>query len=100
MASLPLAAQPADNLLTVYQGWMDRLEALAAAQLSGAYRLASNPDGAAQRRALLAEYVELEQRLAALQAQATKEKQLARRVEMNMDIHNLQEKLTKLKTTI
>jgi hypothetical protein len=44
LASLALASLPSRDLFTLYQGWLDRLAALEAAQITGAYAAPDSPD--------------------------------------------------------
>jgi len=63
------------------------------AQITG--RLAPSADPAAQdaRRQALADYASLRRDIAALRAQAEKEKQVNRRVEMNLEMKRLEARL-------
>ncbi|HEY9100220.1 MAG TPA: DUF4391 domain-containing protein [Thiobacillus sp.] len=81
---IALTRQPRSSLFTLYQGWMDALQALLAAKMTGAFKTADSPQQAAARRHALQECTRLEAEAARLRAQATKEKQLARQVELNL----------------
>lgn len=101
LASLPLAAQPSRHLLATYQGWMDRVTALAAARLSGHYLVRSSAaERGDDRRATLAEHGELARQVAALRALAEKEVQIARQVELNLAIRRLDRRLAELIATL
>ena len=93
MDSLALIGLPSRDLSAVYDGWLARIEALAAARLSGAY-VASN-DGRAieRRRAALESHAQLARDIAGLRAKATREKQLNRRVDLNIEIQRLEQAL-------
>ena len=84
MQTVALARQPRSSLLALYQGWMDGVQALLAAKMTGAFKAADSPKQAAARRHALQECVRLEAEAARLRAQAGKEKQLARQVELNL----------------
>jgi hypothetical protein len=90
LANLSLAAQPRLHLLALYNGWIACLEALLAAKITG--KLALPPDVAGQeaRRQALAGHARLQRDIAALRAQAQKEKQVNRRVELNIEIKRLE----------
>jgi hypothetical protein len=90
LANLSLAAQPRLHLLALYNGWVACLEALLAAKITG--KLALPPDVAGQeaRRQALAGHARLQRDIAALRAQAQKEKQVNRRVELNIEIKRLE----------
>ena len=90
LESLPLAAQPRVHLCAVYQGWIDRVEALLAARLTGRFVLAATPDAAADRRTALGEYDRIQREIAGLRARAEKETQINRRVDLNLNIGRLE----------
>lgn len=90
VATLSLATQPRQDLFTLYHGWLDRIAALAASRLTGAFVLAETPAAAAARRAALGDHAQLQRELASLRAQAAKEKQINRRVALNLDIQRLE----------
>lgn len=90
LASLPIAAQPARDLLTMYQGWIDRAAALEAARLTGSFLLLDSPDRAAERRAALDERARLEREIAVLRSRAEAEKQMRRRVDLNIELKRLE----------
>ena len=54
--SLPLALQPRVHLCALYHGWIDRVEAIQVARLTGRFSLTGTSDAAAERRAALLEY--------------------------------------------
>lgn len=92
-ASLPplgLSAQSRTNLWTVYQGWLECLEAIKAARITGRVVLAENPAQAAARRTALREHERLIGRIAALRKQAEREAQLPRCVDMNLELKRLE----------
>ena len=73
---------------TVVDG--DTLLALEAARITGALRPTADRHQAAERRQALDEYQRLEGLLAQLRAAAAKEKQIARPVELNMEVKRLE----------
>jgi len=90
LASLGLSSLPALDLFALYQGWIDRLAALEAAGITGAFAL---PDSAKRALALrdgLDTHTRLRRDIAVLRAQAAKEKQLNRRVDLNLEIKRLE----------
>lgn len=89
LRQLSLSRQPRESLFTVYQGWMDGLVALQAAALTGRYALPKREDRASRREALQ-ETDRLAREVTRLQALAAKEKQMARRVELNLELRALQ----------
>jgi hypothetical protein len=98
LESLPLASQPRVHLCAVYQGWIDRVEALQAACVTGRFSLADSSQAAADRRAALAEYDRIQKEIVGLRGQALKETQMNRRVDMNLSIRRLEDELVVLKS--
>ncbi len=93
VTSLSLEAQPRTHLFALYKGWHDCLEAFLAAQLTGEFVRPSSAESALARREALLEYDRLTRQIAALRAQAIREKQLNRRVELNLEIKRLEAEL-------
>jgi len=89
MQTLTLGAQPRSNLLALYQGWVDTVHALLAARLTGTFTLAESADQAAARRQALKECEQLALEEARLRSLAAKEKQNARRVELNLALQRI-----------
>ncbi len=96
LASLALASQPARDLYTVYQGWLDRVAALEAAQITGTFVPPESTGQASAVRDGLDVHAELQRELAVLRAKAKKERQINRRVELNLKIKRLEAKLAEL----
>jgi hypothetical protein len=90
VSELAVARQPPADLFALYQGWMDTVVALLAAQVTGTFSVASSPETALARRAALVECERLEAQLAKLRAAAGKERQVARQVELNLEIKRAQ----------
>ena len=88
--SLSLSHQPRTTLYGVYQGWIDRLQALKAASITGDFSVPTSPVVAADRSTALREYLRLDALIKDLRAAASKEKQLARLVDMNVKLKRLQ----------
>jgi len=93
LESLPLAAQPRVHLCAVYQGWVERVEALQAARITGRFVLAANSEVAADRRTALVEYDRIQREITSLRAHAEKETQINRRVDLNLEIRRLEGEL-------
>lgn len=89
LASLNVANQPHTNLQALYQGWIERFEAYAAAQLTGAFVPSPDALSAEQRRVALAEHERLTREIAALRARAAKESQINRLVDINLQLKQL-----------
>lgn len=91
--SLALARQPRANLYALYRGWIDAVLAARAAMISGEFVPASDADHAENRAAALKACADLEGRIASVRSAAAKEKQLARRVELNTQLKTLRGEL-------
>ena len=87
--SLTLEQQPRGTLRDLYQGWIDTVEALNAARITGEFKILSSPTEAIDRSAALRDYGRLDTRIAELHAAAIKEKQIARKVEINLELARL-----------
>ena len=93
LAAMALGRQPRGSMHAVYQGWIDTLLALGAARLIGTFRLAPGREHAAARREGLDAHDRLQRDLTVLRAKAQKEKQINRRVELNLEIKRLEAEL-------
>lgn len=87
---LAMGKQSRITLFALYQGWLDTLLALQAARVTGVFSVAVNHEQAALRRDALRECTRLDTEITRLRAAAAKEKQMARRVTLNMEIKRLQ----------
>ena len=90
VAALALARQPRTTLYTVYRGWIDAVLAAQAARHTGTFAAAETPQRAAERQAALQTCTTLEAAIASLRSAAAKEKQMARQVELNLQLKRLQ----------
>lgn len=88
---LLLARQPQGTLHALYQGWMDAILALQAAQVTGQYILLTSPERAARRREALQTCIRLQDQMTRLRSAAKKEKQLPRLAALNIELKRLQE---------
>ncbi|MDR3351851.1 MAG: DUF4391 domain-containing protein [Zoogloeaceae bacterium] len=87
--SLSIACQPQTSLRALYQGWVDCAQALQAARWTGNYRATATPEQASARRQALADCERLEGEISRLRAQGAKERQMARQVEINLQLKAL-----------
>ena len=97
LAALPLACQPRGDLYTLYQGWMDTVDALDIARETGRFQPSPSRAQAAARHAALQQCRQLRLRLAHLRTQAAKERQIARQVALNQELRTLQDRLQTLR---
>ena len=87
--SLSLALQPRSHLLDLYQGWLNCLEAFQAARITGRFTPLTRSEAVAARSEALVEYDHLVRQIGNLRAQAEKEPQISRRVDLNIEIIRL-----------
>lgn len=93
MDALALIRQPHANLYALYRGWVDALLTAKAASVTGEFVPASDAEHAKTRAVALDACAELEGRIASIRAAAAREKQLARQVELNMQLKTLRAEL-------
>jgi hypothetical protein len=100
LSSLSVTSQPRQQLHALYQGWMERFEAHAAARLTGQFTPATDAAAAERRRTALAEHESLNREITSLRARAAKETQLNRRVELNLEVKRLEARLAEVSNTL
>jgi hypothetical protein len=88
--ALALGQQPRISLQALYQGWIDTLLALQAARVTGSFAVPTNAEQAGLRHKALQECTRLDREIARLRATAAKEKQMARRVDLNLELKRLE----------
>lgn len=93
LASLAISQLPNRDLFALYQGWLDRVATLEAAGITGMFTPPDSENRALAMRNGLDTRAQLQHDLAALRARAAKEKQLNRRVELNLEIKRLEAKV-------
>jgi hypothetical protein len=93
LEAMALDRQPHQDLMALYQGWMNCLTAAEAARLTGSFRPRTDPGEAAAQREALRHCQRLEQERVRLLSQAAKERQIARQVDLNLTIQRLQAEL-------
>lgn len=100
LATLAVSAMPATHLFALYQGWLDRVAALEAARITGAYAPADTTERASARRDGLDTHARLLRELSSLRTQAKREKQINRRVDLNLEIKRLEAELHATEKTL
>ena len=88
-SALALAKQPRATLYDLYQGWLDATLAMQAASLLGDFSLPRDRNHADARSEALRDCERLESEMASLRTAAAREKQLPRRVELNLQLKRL-----------
>ena len=94
MQSQALRLQPQASLFTVYEGWIDILYSLLVSKITGIFDITHAAEEAAIRRQALKEFQELDCNMSRLRTKTIKEKQLARQVELNLELQLVQTKMT------
>jgi uncharacterized protein DUF4391 len=100
LTSLAISLLPSDNLFALYQGWIDSVAALEASQITGRFAVPKSTDQASVLRENLNIHTDLQNRLGVLRSQAEKEKQMKRRVELNLEIKRLENQLAAAKASL
>lgn len=93
LQSLALAKQSRRDLCTLYEGWLARIEALNAARLNGAFTATDDAASIERRRDALETHSRLTREIIGLRAKANREKQVNRRVDLNLEIQRLESDL-------
>jgi hypothetical protein len=90
LQSLALAKQSSRDLFTLYEGWLARIEALNAARLNGTFAEGGDAAAIERRREALEAHSRLTREITGLRAKAAREKQMNRRVDLNLEIQRLE----------
>jgi hypothetical protein len=96
IASLSVSNLPNRDMFTIYQGWIDRVAALKVAQITGTFVPPVSSERSMALREGLDSHARLQRDLTALRTQAKKEKQINRRVELNLEIKRKEAELASL----
>lgn len=100
LRAMDIAKQPRTDLHALYQGWMDTLNALEAAGLTGIFSASSSREQAQARHQALQQCREIQNRIDTLRSSAAKERQLARQVAANTEIRSLTTELAAAKAIL
>jgi hypothetical protein len=95
--ALPLSVQSRSSLFALYQSWLDALIAFEAALQTGTFLLFGSGGQREARFAALHASTELRNQLVSLRAAAKKVSQMARQVDINLQIKDLERKLAQVK---
>lgn len=87
--AMAIRRQPQDSLNSLYQGWIDTIHTLHAAAHTGTFGQALTVERASARRDALQECATIEVEMTSLRAAAIATKQVARRVEINLELKRL-----------
>lgn len=94
--SLALGGVGGRDLWALHQGWSERIEALTASEITGAFRLLGEEAEAEARRAGLADHGRQVREIAALRKRAQAEKQLNRRIDLAGEVARAEEQLARI----
>jgi len=90
LSSIAISQLRSRDLFSLYQGFLDRLAALQAARITGVFAAPHSVERASALWEGLDTHTRLNRDLAILRARAHQEKQLNRRVELNLEIKRLE----------
>ena len=96
ITSLAVAGLPAINLWSFHEGIVDRVEAFAAARITGTFRLPVDSGDAARRREALAAHEGQAREVARLRKAAAAEKRLATRIDLSHNITGAEAELRRI----
>lgn len=97
-SAMNIGKQPRDSLLRLYHGWAAVLDAYRASRITGAFD--QNSLSREERRSAIAEFERIEREIAILRNQAAKEKQINRRVELNLDVKRMEAQLNAVRENL
>lgn len=100
LEALALDRQPHQDLMALYQGWMDCLTAAEVARITGNFRVMHDSTGSALQRESLRACQRLEQEAARLRNTAAKERQIAKQAELNLALERLRVQLAEARARL
>jgi len=93
LEALSITRQPKGTLYALYQGWLDTVLALKAAAITGRFTIHDAASRVELRRRALRRVAELQDRIEILRREAAKASQMARQVELNLQLRKLEGEL-------
>ena len=87
--SLAITRQPHGSLFALYQGWIDTVQALCAARVTGVFSIPDSRAEVVDRASALQEYGRLVSRISELSAAGARERQIPRLAEINLELKRL-----------
>lgn len=100
LESLALAKQSRRDLCDLYEGWVGCIEALSAARLNGTFVTTEDVALIERRRDALEVHTRLTREIVGLRAKVHHEKQMNRRVDLNMAIQRLEAEIANQKKNL
>lgn len=98
--AMALSKQPTRDLFALYQGWIDCIVGFLASNITGRFTMFDSVEQTGQMWNRIAQHLSLMEELSALRTQAAKEKQMNRRVDLNLKIKQLETKLAAIQTAL
>jgi hypothetical protein len=95
LASLAVSRLASLDMFRLYDGIFARFAALEAARISGTFALPGTPERVTTVRDALNKHAQLQRDIEMLRSRAAKERQINRRVELNLEIKRLEEGLSR-----
>jgi hypothetical protein len=89
--ALSISRQPRADLFELYDGWMNTVYAVLASRVTGTFVLTATPQSARARRDALQECARLSTEIARLRTAALKERQVARQVDLNLQLKRVEQ---------
>jgi hypothetical protein len=89
LQAMDMARQPKATLYALYQGWMDVLTALESSYITGTFAILDSDVRARRRREALREVYGIDAQIRALRSAAGKASQMAKQVELNLQLQQL-----------
>ena len=99
-AALSLGANPRQDMYALYQGWLNCLMAWETSQITGKFVLSASSADVEKTREALEVIAGLNKELSLAKVAAKKERQLNRRVELNLRIKNYEAEIERIRTRL
>jgi hypothetical protein len=100
LASLAVSHLPTRDLFVLYDGLLACIVALEASRITGAFAKPDSTEHASTLREGLERHTSLQRDLNLLRARAAKEKQINRRVELNLEVKRMEAELASIKESL
>jgi hypothetical protein len=93
LRKISIILQPRRDLFQLYQGWMDTILAYEAGKITGIIKAYNTEEQKTAMQAALKEHTLIINEIDKIRTMAMKEKQIAKQVEMNLEVKRLEERL-------
>lgn len=95
LQTVSISRQPKGTLFSLYQGWLDTALAIKAAAITGQFTIHDVALRVEQRRRALQRFAELKDQISALRREAAIVSQMARQVDLNLQLRKLEAELVR-----